>query len=376
MAGWRLLAVAGLLCSSLLGGVASAGAAEAPLADAGLDQTATNGTTVYLDAGGSIDPEGSITATRWTITAPDGSTVAPSCPTCVQTRFTPTRTGRYSATVTVTNGDGNTAMDTLYVTVEAPRGPTVDISGPTETAVGVPTAVTVTASADGADLRRLDLSQNGTVQANRTLAGDTANETLTQTFATPGTYRVRATVRDRLDYARRASLVVRVVASGGGGGGGGGGNICDDGENYAENGATDRMSCYTHRTDFIIGDYVANTKNGAYGDGIWLYDNDVGEVVQKATAEETEMLQNSGGGITLDEINEHFEENHQPDTRNPPDDGNDDTSSDNGGTGAGVPPYGFTSTSGSNGSSGSSSSGDSGGGSSGESVSPYAGSSW
>jgi len=46
----RWVLIGGILLLGLLAGVA--GAADGPLADAGLDQSVTQGATVYLDAGG------------------------------------------------------------------------------------------------------------------------------------------------------------------------------------------------------------------------------------------------------------------------------------------------------------------------------------
>ena len=89
-----------------------------PLADAGLDQSTTVGSTVYLDGGGSVDPDGEIEAYDWSIETPSGETVRPRDPDSVTTRFVPDETGRYEVRVTVTDEDGQTQSDTLYVDVE------------------------------------------------------------------------------------------------------------------------------------------------------------------------------------------------------------------------------------------------------------------
>lgn len=62
--------------------VATAGVAAAdqpPMAEAGLDQEAVVNGTVYLDAGGSLDPDGEIGDYAWSIETPGGNTTVPDC---------------------------------------------------------------------------------------------------------------------------------------------------------------------------------------------------------------------------------------------------------------------------------------------------------
>lgn len=112
----RGLVTVGLVLLAL-GSVGVAAANEAPLAEAGLDQDATVNTTVYLDAGGSVDPDGSIARYQWTVEAPGGSTRAPDCGDCPTTWFVPSQEGQYNVTVRVVDDSGATAEDTLYVNV-------------------------------------------------------------------------------------------------------------------------------------------------------------------------------------------------------------------------------------------------------------------
>ena len=117
---------------ALAGGVAGVAAADSgPLADAGLDQEVESGTTVHLDVNGSSHPDGSIEDYEWSIETPDGRQIRPTCRDCARTEFTPTDPGRYDVTVTVTDGDGRTDSDTLFIYVEE-AGPTVDLNGETE----------------------------------------------------------------------------------------------------------------------------------------------------------------------------------------------------------------------------------------------------
>ena len=112
----RGVVAVGLLALAVASGVAAAN--EVPMAEAGLDQESTVNSTVYLDAGGSLDPDGAIVDYDWEIDRPNGTTTVPDCRSCSLTYFVPMRTGQYNVTVTVTDDDGATMNDTMYVTVE------------------------------------------------------------------------------------------------------------------------------------------------------------------------------------------------------------------------------------------------------------------
>ena len=118
-----------------LSGVAAGDGNEPPLADAGLDQHVAAGETVRLDATGSRDPDGNVSGYNWSIETPSGGTITPDCRTCGTTAFTPDTPGQYNVTVTVTDDDGATRTDTLFVEVDPAPGPSVSLSGPTEPTV-------------------------------------------------------------------------------------------------------------------------------------------------------------------------------------------------------------------------------------------------
>lgn len=122
---------------------------QSPLADAGLDQRVERGETVLVDAMGSDDPDGSIGRYAWRIEAPDGTAVPPRCSDCAWTRFTPTQIGTYTVTLTVTDDDGASRTDHLYVTVRpasrpaggaGATGPAMAPSAPSSAATGGPSA--------------------------------------------------------------------------------------------------------------------------------------------------------------------------------------------------------------------------------------------
>jgi len=171
---------------------------ERPLADAGLDQSVRRGATVLLDATGSRDPDGEIVDYEWSITRPDGTARTPDCVDCPRTRFRPNATGRFAITVTVTDDDGATATDTLYVNVSPGRPPAVTVRGPRTVPIG--NAVTYTAAIDGgaAPLSRVVWRVDGRVVASSPIEPDASETTLRTAFPDSGDHRI--TDLDPADY--------------------------------------------------------------------------------------------------------------------------------------------------------------------------------
>jgi hypothetical protein len=207
----RILAAALALvvvCSTVASPAATAN--EPPLADAGLDQTVEKGTTVYLDATGSRDPDGSIQAHNWTIHTPTGATITPDCPTCARTSFVPDTVGTYRVTVTVTDDDGATATDTLYVAVTPGSPPSISVAGPSTTRVGTDAVYTATVSAGSASLETVTWSVDGTHVETTTVSGDRTHVALSHAFGTPGRHEVTATVTDADGQTATDSMTVTV----------------------------------------------------------------------------------------------------------------------------------------------------------------------
>ncbi|WP_276270596.1 PKD domain-containing protein [Haloarcula litorea] len=233
----RYVTLVGLLALAVAAGGAAASGNSPPLADAGLDQTVSVDTTVYLDANGSRDPDGSVAGVTWTIETPGDATTTPACPTCRQTTFTPSTTGRYDVTVTVTDDDGATRSDTLYVTATAAgsRSPRVGFDGPERAVAGRSTTLTAVANASEADLETVAWVVDGAVVDRRSLSGRNATPSLTHTFESSGTVPVRVVVYDALGHRGTASRDVAVgtalngdpASNGSGPAGGGRSSDCD-----------------------------------------------------------------------------------------------------------------------------------------------------
>jgi hypothetical protein len=185
---------------------------EAPLADAGLDQSVSQGSAVLLDGGGSRDPDGEIASYSWNITAPGGSSVAPDCGTCERPQFVATQPGIYEVTLTVTDDDGATSSDTLYVTVGSGSGLSVTLSGPDATTVTRTVHYDATVDGSGATLQKLVWRVNGTVVRRDNLDGHGTTERLPYTFTETGTANVSVTAFDDAGNVATDDLSVSVTS--------------------------------------------------------------------------------------------------------------------------------------------------------------------
>lgn len=114
---------AGLSATDTVSVTLSTPAAQAPVANAGPDQSVSKGTTVTLDGTGTTNPNsGSTLSYQWTQTA--GETVQLSNATDAKPTFTPTAAGSYTFRLTATSA-GLSSTDLVIVTVsDAPPTPT------------------------------------------------------------------------------------------------------------------------------------------------------------------------------------------------------------------------------------------------------------
>ncbi|WP_135819987.1 PKD domain-containing protein [Halostella litorea] len=206
------LAIAVLVVSAALSGpVAGVSADNAPpLADAGLDQTVSLGSTVLLDATGSRDPDGTVTAYGWRITAPNGSTVSPACPTCGRTEFRPTAEGTYAVRVTVTDDDGATSNDTLYVNVTSGDPPRVTLTGTTDVEADSTATYTADVRRGGAPLDRVVWRVDGTTAEETAVRSGHDSVSLSRNFNSSGDHTVEAVAVGTDEQRRTDSVRVTV----------------------------------------------------------------------------------------------------------------------------------------------------------------------
>lgn len=209
----RLLVVLVLVTSATTPGIATAN--EAPLPDAGLDQTVTRGTTVHLDAGGSRDPDGSITDYEWTVETPNGSTRSLDCSDCERASFRATGVGEYTVTLAVTDDDDARATDTLYVDVEPGAPPSVSLAGPGQLPTGERGTYTATLSAGAAALDHIVWYADGERRATTTVDGTAASVDRRLQFPEAGTHDIRVVAVDTDDQRGNATRDVAVTTVGG-----------------------------------------------------------------------------------------------------------------------------------------------------------------
>jgi hypothetical protein len=109
-----------------------------PVANAGQDQAAVTGQLVTLDGSGSSDVDGDALQFAWVLTTvPAGSTAVLNDAQNVQPTFTPDIAGLYRVTLTVNDGRGGTATDSVDVnTALANRVPIANAGADQATTVG------------------------------------------------------------------------------------------------------------------------------------------------------------------------------------------------------------------------------------------------
>lgn len=105
-----------------------------PVANAGLDQTVSAGSTVQLDGSGSKDPDGNALRYQWALTVkPTGSKATLSNSTTMMASFIADVAGQYVAQLIVNDGMINSAPDTVIITTLGGNTAPVANAGPDQT---------------------------------------------------------------------------------------------------------------------------------------------------------------------------------------------------------------------------------------------------
>ncbi|WP_434113447.1 PKD domain-containing protein [Methylocaldum sp. GT1TLB] len=192
-----------------------------PVAEAGPDQTAPVGTTVYLDGSTSSDGDGDPLTFRWTFTEkPNGSTAILSDRTAVNPTFTIDKPGTYTVQLVVDDGQLASVPDT--VTVSTVNSAPVANAGPDQTApVGTTVRLDGSASSD-VDGDPLSYQWTLTLAPDGSAAhlSDPNSATPAFTLDRPGYYSAQLVVDDGLassepDFVSIATLNSKPVAEAG-----------------------------------------------------------------------------------------------------------------------------------------------------------------
>jgi hypothetical protein len=180
-----------------------------PVADAGPDQTVSEGDTVTL-TGSFTDPGILDTHTvLWHVTASNGQAIADGTGTTFT--FVPNDDGTYTATFTVTDNDGGVGTDTAVVTVNNVAPQNVTITGP---AVGV-RGQTLSYAGTFTDPGTADThTQAWTVTRDGATVATGAGGTFSFTPTEAGSYAVTFTVTDDDLGVGSATVTTTVVVMG------------------------------------------------------------------------------------------------------------------------------------------------------------------
>ena len=180
-----------------------------PVADAGPNQAVDQRTLVTLDGTASTDNVG-IASFTWTFT--DGG---PKVLQGVVVHYTFVNAGIFTVTLTVSDAAGNSAADTMTVTVRDTTPPAVAFTTPIDGA-NVSGAIGVAAAAsDNVGVVRVEFLVDGVPRGNATTAPFSL--TLDTTTLANGNHTIEAVAYDAAGNSATASLVVRVGNSPSGG---------------------------------------------------------------------------------------------------------------------------------------------------------------
>jgi|AntDeeMinimDraft_5_1070356.scaffolds.fasta_scaffold02247_3 hypothetical protein len=211
---YRLLLLSALLTGVAFGAVGHVNATQNggnadPFAEAGLDQEAQVGDIVLLDGGGSRSPAGGLATYEWRIETPEGNSQIPSCDDCIQTEFVPDREGVYTVRLTVTDEQGRTDTDTMYVSVGQSPAPTVTVSGSSNPLVDDETSYTATVESGTTPIDSIEWRIDGAV-VDRDREFDGGTHTLVREFSSLGERSVEATVSDDANRSASDDLIISV----------------------------------------------------------------------------------------------------------------------------------------------------------------------
>ncbi len=184
----------------------------APVANAGVDQIVTQGTSVTLDAGASSDSDGTISSYSWA----EGSTILSTNSSFNKSDFS---VGTHTITLTVTDDDGATSSDDVTITVNQSSNVIPVANAGADQTVTEGSTVTLDGSAS--------TDSDGTIVSYQWMEGSTllsSNESFTKSDFSVGTHTLALTVTDDNNGVHTDTVTITVNAASSGGNTGGNSN--------------------------------------------------------------------------------------------------------------------------------------------------------
>ncbi|MBW6511957.1 MAG: hypothetical protein K0A93_07555 [Desulfuromonadaceae bacterium] len=215
-----LLAFVGLLltcgCSGGGGDVPVSPANNAPVANAGVDQNITTGSSVTLDGSASNDADGDLLSYSWSIiTVPTGSNATLSDTSVARPTFTADVDGNYVFSLIVNDGFADSSADTITVTAATPNSAPVANAGPDQN-VATDSSVTLDGSASSdANSDPLTYQWNITSTPSGSTATLSATNVARPTFTADvdGNYVFSLIVNDGLDDSSADTITVTAATA-------------------------------------------------------------------------------------------------------------------------------------------------------------------
>ncbi len=187
---------------------------SAPVANAGVDQTAFVGQTVTLDGTGSTDVDGNALTYRWSFTSrPALSSSTLVNPTAVHPTFVPDKPGRYDVALIVNDGFVDSLADVVTITTQ--NSAPLAAAGADQTAMVGQTVTLDGSGSSDVDGNALTYSWSFTSVPNGSNATLNVPTAVMPTFVVdrPGTYIAQLIVNDGLVFSAPDTVVVTTINS-------------------------------------------------------------------------------------------------------------------------------------------------------------------
>ncbi len=191
---------------------------QAPVADAGRDQSVPTGATVTLDGSESSDPDGQSITYLWTlVSTPPQSAAVLSNATAPRPTFTADQAGTYELELVVSDGELSSDADDVVITAtDSNHAPSANAGPDQSVAVGSVVNLDAGASSD-ADGDPITYVWSITARPAGSIAGIQDPHSATTLFVADvaGTYTIELLIGDGTDLSTPDEMVVTAVAANG-----------------------------------------------------------------------------------------------------------------------------------------------------------------